>query len=452
MSAPTLDVTIEPTESGAVVYGVLAAKTNADEPNGQLSLVLKITNGGPGPVTVSQIVVSFIAPPNVPPSSYAVNLPIALDGFVRWHFDSHFDSGGNLIANDNIFLPVPAPGSVKIEIFCATFSDPKTVTMPLKPYASTAIDGGYIFPARTDDLKDTEFWAGVSGTHLAAGDGSQLFAYDLGVLGIDPNLNVWSWGISNPDPQTNDDFRVWDKKIYAMAKGTVVAFKNDMPTNTTLGTQTPTPDPVEGNHFYIQHGPDLALYAHFQPNSLNSSFINGPNPDKTGAPVEQGDFLGIAGNSGNSSGPHLHIEVIRASAPWGGPPRPLPFRDMFVLDFNVAPSAPWPPTSAAPWSQVSAQDLPATFSMIWPGALAFNWNSILRFIGPLAWAWIIYIGSAIIITPGGQLCPGCTSPTVVALGVVSILLGVGGFAARAWMSRATTRPGAPRQLNVRADM
>jgi hypothetical protein len=177
-----------------------------------------------------------------------------------------------------------------------------------------------------------------------------------------------------------------------MAGGSVVQSKNDMPDNTTFGPQIPTPMPVEGNHFYIQHGPDLVLYAHFQMGSLNSAVLSS-------GVVSEGQFLGLAGNSGNSTEPHLHMHIIRTTAPWGGPPRPLPFRNIYVLDKARVMPDPWLPNSDAPWTKVDGQDLPSVMSAIWPGPLAFGRRRFLC----LAWAWLIFIGG-LMITPGGIEC------------------------------------------------
>src|SRR3954454_13693874 len=50
-----------------------------------------------------------------------------------------------------------------------------------------------------------------------------------------------------------------------------------------------------GNHFYIQHGNDVALYAHMQKGSLTTDLLGGA------AKVPAGQFLGLAGNAGNGS-------------------------------------------------------------------------------------------------------------------------------------------------------
>ena len=60
-----------------------------------------------------------------------------------------------------------------------------------------------------------------------------------------------------------------------------------------------------GNCFRLLHGNEMVLYAHMQRGSLNPALC------KVGAIVNVGDFLGKLGNSGSSSGPHLHIHASR---------------------------------------------------------------------------------------------------------------------------------------------
>jgi Peptidase family M23 len=442
MSAPNLTIKVEPAESGSVVYGALAAKMSNDPSNGQLSLVLTITNNEQSPVHLNQVTVSFVGPPNVSLSSITADLTIPSAQKKQWYF----------APTNNIILPVPAPGAVALSLSCDGFSDPANIEMLLAPYVSPATGAGYPFPAKTNDLNQGEYWTGVSGAHGAAGGGTQLFAYDLLVRAYDPSTNSWPTLPPGADVANNESYYVWGKPIYSMGDGVVRQFKDGMPANTPPGFPSPTPNPVEGNHFYIQHGDDLALYAHFQAGKLNPALTSGPNPDGTGAPVVKGQLLGLAGNSGRSSEPHLHIQVNRTTIPWGGPPRPLPFNDIYVLDLSAVDPDTWPPNNDTPWSAVSAQGLPNAVSAIWPGALLLGRRIFWNWYGVLVWAWIIIIGG-LMITPGGIDCIVCGPVLTRVIGVVSIALGVLGFVSRAVAGRAIARQRVARpQIDVKGDM
>jgi Peptidase family M23 len=442
MSAPNLTIQVEPAEASSVVYGALAAKTSNDAPEGQLSLVLTITSNEQASVHLNLVTISFVGPPNIGPSSIAADLTIVPAQPKKWYF----------APVNNIILPVPSPGVVKLALHCDGFSEPAEVSLPLAQYASSAEDGGYFFPAKTDDLKRAEYWTGRSAAHGAAGGGTQLFAYDLLVRAFDAATNTWPTTLPGSDVTKNASYYIWGKPIYAMADGVVKQFRAGIAANTPPNLPSPTPDPVEGNHFYIQHGDDLALYAHFQAGTLNPALTSGPNPDGTGATVTRGQLLGLAGNSGNSSEPHLHIQVNRATIPWGGPPRPLPFNDIYVLDLSIVDSDVWPPNTDTPWSAAKAQDLPSVLSAIWPGTLRLGRNAFLNSFYLLTWAWIIIIGG-LMITPGGIQCIVCGPALTIALGVVSILLGAVALASRVITGPGTTPQYVARpQFDVKGDL
>jgi hypothetical protein len=278
MSAPNLTIKVEPAESSSLVYGALAAKTSNDLPNGQLSLVLTITNNEPSSVHLNQVMVSFFGPPNVSPSSIPADLTISSAQTKQWYF----------APANNIILPVPAPSGVELSLSCDGFSNPAQVDIPLTQYVSPVDGGGYSFPSKSDDLEKGEYWTGISAVHGAAGGGTQLFAYDLLVRAFDPATNGWPTHVPGADNTKNANYYIWGKPIYAMADGVVAKFKDGVAANTPPGFPSPTPSPVEGNHFYIQHGDDLALYAHLQAGTLNPVLTSGPNPDGTGATVTKG--------------------------------------------------------------------------------------------------------------------------------------------------------------------
>lgn len=60
------------------------------------------------------------------------------------------------------------------------------------------------------------------------------------------------------------------------------------------------------NAVYVRHADNsVAWYGHMKNNSLTSKNV--------GDTVAQGEFLGIVGSSGNSTGPHLHFELYNSS-------------------------------------------------------------------------------------------------------------------------------------------
>ena len=352
MSAPNLNITVEPSEGGSVVFLSLAPRTTNDAAKAQLSLVLTIKNNEAQQVHVNQLVVSFIGPPNVGATTIPIDLNIGAHQQQNWFFET---------AN-NITLPVPAPSQIKLSLSCDGFSSAATTTKPLTAHQSPVPGGGYDFPAKASDLRVGEYWFGQSETH-ASGFGSQLFAYDMGVAWFDPATLQWNDKLPGKDGTKNEHYRIWGKPICAIAEGKVVGFKNDMANNTHMGTQDPTPNPVEGNHFWIQHGTEVALYAHLQKGSLK------PNLMQINATVHRGDFLGLAGNSGNSTNPHLHTHVMKGDHPWGGPLRPMPFSSTHMIDRTVL----HPPDPAGPWVKAQHQGLPNVTSAIWPTASKPAW-------------------------------------------------------------------------------
>ena len=64
-----------------------------------------------------------------------------------------------------------------------------------------------------------------------------------------------------------------------------------------------------------------AFYAHMQPGSLRV---------KVGDRVRRGQVLGLLGNSGNSSEPHLHFQICDANSELGSEGIPYAFRSFEV--------------------------------------------------------------------------------------------------------------------------
>jgi hypothetical protein len=101
------------------------------------------------------------------------------------------------------------------------------------------------------------------------------------------------------DPAKNESYYAFGEEVLTPADGTVVAVVNNIPDNTPVGARN-TQQPL-GNYVVIDHREhEYSILAHFQHGSIKVS---------AGDRVAQGDLLGLCGNSGNSSEPHIHFQI-----------------------------------------------------------------------------------------------------------------------------------------------
>ena len=123
----------------------------------------------------------------------------------------------------------------------------------------------------------------------------------------------------------------------AVADAVVVATKDGIPENVpgpTSGAVPITLETVGGNHVILDLGGGrFAFYAHLQPGSLRV---------KTGDKVRRGQVVGLVGNSGNSTEPHLHFHISDSNSPLGseGLPYALPSFEVQGRGFGWKPTAP----------------------------------------------------------------------------------------------------------------
>ncbi len=105
------------------------------------------------------------------------------------------------------------------------------------------------------------------------------------------------------DPKKNESYFAFGQEILAPASGKVVRVVNDIPDNEPVGKMDATQR--AGNYVAIDHGNgEISLLAHLKMNSVRV---------QAGDVVQQGDLIGLCGNSGNSSEPHLHFQVSTSS-------------------------------------------------------------------------------------------------------------------------------------------
>ena len=151
---------------------------------------------------------------------------------------------------------------------------------------------------------------------------SQRFAIDWMRIDADGQIVVG-------DPSKNENWVDYGAKVMAAADGEVIATLDDLKNNVPGKLPDPTTitiKTVDGNHVIIDHGDGFySFYAHLQPGSVKV---------EVGDQVQAGDQLGLLGNTGNTSAPHLHFHVMSGPSALGSDGVP------YVLDsFELAEGA-----------------------------------------------------------------------------------------------------------------
>jgi murein DD-endopeptidase MepM/ murein hydrolase activator NlpD len=173
-------------------------------------------------------------------------------------------------------------------------------------------------------------------THIA-----QRFAIDWVQLREDGK--TWTG-----DQLKNENYRCHGADALAVADAVVVGVKDGIPENIPGATSRAVPitlETVGGNYVILDLGRGrYAFYAHLRPGSLRV---------KTGDKVRRGQVLGLVGNSGNSTEPHLHFHVSNANSPLASEGLPYAFESFEQQGRGFG----WKPSGAAPVKHVMEMPL-----------------------------------------------------------------------------------------------
>jgi hypothetical protein len=114
------------------------------------------------------------------------------------------------------------------------------------------------------------------------------------------------------DSLKNESYFAHGRDAIAVADGIVAAVKDSIPENIPGPASRAVPitlETVGGNFVILDIGQGrYAFYAHLRPGSLRV---------RVGDRVRTGQVLGLVGNSGNSTEPHLHFHVMDGISPLG---------------------------------------------------------------------------------------------------------------------------------------
>jgi peptidase M23-like protein len=273
-----------------------------------LSYELHITNLVPGPVTLKRVEVLDAADSArvlLSLSDSALQRVLTRPGVNVLPSERTLMAGGT---RANVFLWVPLPRGMR------PASVRHRLTMQRGDSAAFELVGWGV-PV---EQQAARIQAPLRGEWLAANGPSNLSGHRRTALALNGTiaigqrfaidfLQVDSAGRTfNGDSTNNKSYFAYGKEMYAVGDGIVVATKDSIPENSPRSPVARAVPinliTVGGNHIVIDLGGGrYAFYAHVQPGSLRV---------RTGDRVRRGQVLGLVGNSGNSTEPHLHFHLV----------------------------------------------------------------------------------------------------------------------------------------------
>jgi murein DD-endopeptidase len=115
-------------------------------------------------------------------------------------------------------------------------------------------------------------------------------------------IKVGSNGDSRHDGTTkNENWWGWGEPVLAVAEGEIAEVVDEFPDNTPRVLPPVTLENIAGNHIILRIAQNLFVtYAHLQRGGIKV---------RAGDHVHRGEVLALLGNSGNTTGAHLHLQV-----------------------------------------------------------------------------------------------------------------------------------------------
>jgi len=127
------------------------------------------------------------------------------------------------------------------------------------------------------------------------------------------------------DGTNNEDYFSFGKRLNAPADGIIIDMQNTIEDNPIVG-EFNSEEPL-GNYIIIDHlNGEFSFMAHLKKNSITVNL---------GDNVQKGQEVGKIGNSGRSTGPHLHYHMQTTSDFDSGVGLPMQFLNYFADDILI---------------------------------------------------------------------------------------------------------------------
>ena len=153
------------------------------------------------------------------------------------------------------------------------------------------------------------------GNHFFARQSGQRYAYDIFKV-VDGQAYTGNGG-------ENEDTYTFGARLNAPGDGKIIALENNIEDNYRPGivNDNINDSNLAGNYIMIDHlNGEYSLMAHFKKGTIIVS---------VGDTVNKGQEVGKAGNSGNSTGPHLHYHLQNSPTLLDGIGLPAQFRNYY---------------------------------------------------------------------------------------------------------------------------
>lgn len=246
---------------------------------------------------------------------YAFGLALAAAGLRRirpFAYRLPVTWGGWVVAGLFVALGAASAYGIVIALRSRTAPPVRAVPLafPLEPGVYLVVNGG-------SDIN--------TNAHLMTLDASiprfrewrgQSYGVDIVKLGA---FGLRARGVLPADPGA---YRIHGARVLAPCAGQVVFAVDGLP---DMQVPEVDRDHLAGNHVMLRCAGADVLLGHLRPGSVQVP---------AGATVAVGDWLGAAGNSGNTGEPHLHVHAQTpgpAGAPLGGDPLPILFGGRFPV-------------------------------------------------------------------------------------------------------------------------